>query len=120
MLVLKKLQEKYDFKIISVNLKKSCHKSKITIKCNKEDKSKIIVKPIFKDTYDMPILEDLYYLLEKDNNTKIFAIKLIPFVKGSLKFLILFSSVFSQTVPYLFLSASFSNLPAVKYLSTFS
>lgn len=52
----------------------------------KEDKSKIIVKPIFKDTYDMPILEDLYYLLEKDNNTKIFAIKLIPFVKGSLSF----------------------------------
>ena len=52
----------------------------------KEDKNKIIIKPIFKDTYDMPILEDLYHLLEKDDRTKIFAIKLIPFVKGSLSF----------------------------------
>ena len=52
----------------------------------KEDKNKIIIKPIFKNTYDMPILEDLYNLLEKDEKTKIFAIKLIPFVKGSLSF----------------------------------
>ena len=52
----------------------------------KEEKEKITIKPIFKDTYDMPILEDLYNLLINDSKTKIFAIKLIPFIKGSLKF----------------------------------
>ena len=34
----------------------------------------------------MPILEDFYNLLGKDEKTKKFQIKLIPFVKGSLKF----------------------------------
>ena len=34
----------------------------------------------------MPILEDFYNLLGEDENTKKFQIKLIPFVKGSLKF----------------------------------
>ena len=34
----------------------------------------------------MPILEDFYELLGKTENTKKFQIKLIPFVKGSLKF----------------------------------
>ena len=34
----------------------------------------------------MPILEDFYQLLGKDEKTKKFQIKLIPFVKGSLKF----------------------------------
>ena len=34
----------------------------------------------------MPILEDLYNLLKKDTKTQTFAIKLIPFIKGSLKF----------------------------------
>jgi len=52
----------------------------------KEEKNKIIIKPIFKETYDMPILQDLYELLKKDKKTEIFAIKLIPFIKGSLKF----------------------------------
>lgn len=52
----------------------------------KNEESKITIKPIFKDTYDMPILEDLYNLLKKDKKTEIFAIKLIPFIKGSLKF----------------------------------
>ena len=42
---------------------------------------------IFKENEDMPRLEDLYNILEKDEKTKIFKIKLIPFVKGSLKFL---------------------------------
>ena len=41
----------------------------------------------FKESQDMPILEDLYNILENDEKTKIFKIKLIPFVKGSLKFL---------------------------------
>ena len=52
----------------------------------KEDNEKVTIKPIFKNTYDMPILEDLYNLLKKDTKTQIFAIKLIPFIKGSLKF----------------------------------
>ena len=34
----------------------------------------------------MPILEDFYNILGKDKRTKKFQIKLIPFVKGSLKF----------------------------------
>lgn len=52
----------------------------------KKDEKKISIKPIFKNTYDMPILEDFYELLGKTENTKKFQIKLIPFVKGSLKF----------------------------------
>lgn len=43
-------------------------------------------KRIFKTTEDMPILEDLYILLGKKEKTKIFQTKLIPFIKGSLKF----------------------------------
>lgn len=52
----------------------------------KKIENKITIKPIFKDTYDMPILEEFYELLGKEKNTKKFQIKLIPFVKGSLKF----------------------------------
>ena len=40
----------------------------------------------FDDTTYMPILEDLYNTLNKDEKTKKFAVKLLPFVKGSLKF----------------------------------
>ena len=40
----------------------------------------------FKESADMPILEDLYNVLEKDKRTQKFKIKLIPFVKGSLSF----------------------------------
>ena len=50
-----------------------------------EEKGKIISKK-FKSSKDMPLLEDLYNILKKDNRTKKFQIKLIPFVKGSLKF----------------------------------
>lgn len=39
--VLLDLQEKYDFEIISVQLRETFHQSKITIKCKKEDKNKI-------------------------------------------------------------------------------
>lgn len=52
----------------------------------KEVEYKISIKPIFKESTDMPILEDFYNLLDKDEKTKIFKIKLIPFIKGSLKF----------------------------------
>ena len=41
---------------------------------------------IFKEKQDMPILSELYNILKKDKNSKIFATKLIPFIKGSLKF----------------------------------
>ena len=51
----------------------------------KNENGKINIKPVFKDTYDMPILEDFYNILS-DSRTKTFKIKLIPFVKGSLKF----------------------------------
>lgn len=42
-------------------------------------------KKIFKKSNEMPLLEDLYNILD-DDKTKKFQIKLIPFVKGSLKF----------------------------------
>ena len=47
-------------------------------------KNKIIKE--FKNSKDMPILEDLYKILEKDERTKKFKTKLIPFVEGSMKF----------------------------------
>lgn len=40
----------------------------------------------FKESKDMPILQDFYEILDKDEKTKIFKTKLIPFIKGSLKF----------------------------------
>ena len=52
----------------------------------KNDKNKINIKPIFKKSEDMPILEDLYNILGEDEKTKKMQIKLIPFVKGSLNF----------------------------------
>ena len=53
-------------------------------KINFNDKS-LYKKGKFKTTKDMPILEDLYNNLN-DEKTKKFKIKLIPFIKGSLKF----------------------------------
>ena len=44
------------------------------------------LKIIFKESKDMPILEDFYNILEKDKKTNIFKTKLTPFVKGSLNF----------------------------------
>lgn len=45
-----------------------------------------IISKKFRSSKDMPILEDLYNILKKDEKTKRFSIKLIPFVKGSLNF----------------------------------
>ena len=59
----------------------------------KNEKEKVTIKPIFKSTKDMPILEDFYNILDKDEKTKIFRTKLIPFVKGSLKFFNNYTSV---------------------------
>ena len=44
------------------------------------------IKKELKKSNEMPILEDLYNVLGKTENTKKFQIKLIPFVKGSMKF----------------------------------
>ncbi len=51
---------------------------------NFNDKS-LYKKNKFKTTKDMPILEDFYNILNEEK-TKKFKIKLIPFIKGSLKF----------------------------------
>ena len=59
---------------------------------NFDDKSLYKVNPEkligkeFKGSKDMPILEDLYNIFLKDYKTRKFANKLIPFVKGSMKF----------------------------------
>jgi len=50
------------------------------------EKNIIVNKKIFKSTYDMPKLEDLYKNLIIDNKTKKMGIKLIPFVNGTLNF----------------------------------
>ena len=71
-----KLIETYKIKDIDFD-DKSLFKN---IKKNKK------VKRIFKEPEDMPILEDLYEILGSDERTKKFQIKLIPFVKGSMKF----------------------------------
>ena len=52
----------------------------------KQEKNKINIKPIFKESKDMPILQDFYNILEKDEKTLNFKTKLIPFIKGSLNF----------------------------------
>lgn len=52
----------------------------------KEIKNKNKIKREFKKAEDMPILEDLYNILDKEEKTKKFKTKLIPFVKGSMKF----------------------------------
>lgn len=48
--------------------------------------SSLYEKGKFKTSKDMPILEDLYEILKKDEKTKSMAIKLTPFIKGSLQF----------------------------------
>lgn len=53
---------------------------------NKSLYKKIGKKNIFKGTKDMPILEDFYNVLSESEKTKIFKIKLLPFIKGSLNF----------------------------------
>lgn len=50
-------------------------------------------KKIFKETIDMPILEDFYNILGEDEKTKKYQIKLLPFVKGSLNFFNKFTNV---------------------------
>ena len=73
------------YKIKNINFDdKSLYK-----KINKNKK----IKEIFKESKDMPILEDLYKILDEDEKTKKFKIKLIPFVKGSMKFFNNYSNI---------------------------
>lgn len=75
--------------ILEEKIIKCYNKKGITFDDNtlyKNEKNKINIKPIFKESTDMPILEDLYNILGEEEKTKIMQIKLIPFVKGSLKF----------------------------------
>ncbi len=51
------------------------------------------IKKEFKSQKDMPILEDLYNEIRNDEKTKKFKIKLIPFVKGSMKFFNHYSNI---------------------------
>lgn len=59
----------------------------------KDSNNKINIKPIFKESEDMPRLEDLYNILGKDKKTKKLQIKLIPFIKGSLRFFNNYTSI---------------------------
>jgi len=52
----------------------------------KNKENKIQIKPIFKKTNEMPILEDFYEILKKDSKMEKYALQLVPFVKGSLNF----------------------------------
>ena len=75
--------------ILEEKIIKCYNKKGITFDDNtlyKNEKNKINIKPIFKESTDMPILEDLYNILGEEEKTKKMQIKLIPFVKGSLKF----------------------------------
>ena len=58
-----------------------------------ENKEKIEIKPIFKDSNEMPILEDFYEILEKDKRTQKYKMQLHPFVKGSLSFFNNYTSI---------------------------
>ena len=52
----------------------------------KIQENKINIKPVFKETQDMPILQDFYNILKNDKKTLKFKTRLLPFVKGSLNY----------------------------------
>ena len=49
-------------------------------------KNKVSGRKVFKEKEDMPLLEEFYEILKRDEDTKKLATKLIPFIKGSLNF----------------------------------
>ena len=81
-LIEEKLIETYNSKNITFN-------DDSLYKINSE---KILGKE-FKESKDMPLLEDLYEILGKDEKIKKFKTKLIPFVKGSMKFFNNYSNI---------------------------
>ena len=60
---------------------------------NFDDKSLYNKDGKFKNEKQMPILEDLFNILGRDERTKKFKIKLIPFVAGSMKFFNNYSNI---------------------------
>jgi type IV secretory pathway VirB4 component len=58
--------------------------SSLYMEYSKDDN--ICLKKNFKGAKDMPLLGDLYVILDKDNNTKRLAVELKPFIYGSLSF----------------------------------
>ncbi len=52
----------------------------------KIEKGKIQIKPIFKKSKDMPILQDFFDVLSEDPKTEKYRLRLMPFIKGSLSF----------------------------------
>jgi len=75
-LIEEKLIKTYKIKNIDFDDDSLFNKIKINNKIKKE----------FKSAKEMPLLEDLYNILGEDEKTKKFKTKLIPFVKGSMKF----------------------------------
>ncbi len=75
-LIEEKLIKTYKIKNIDFDDDSLFNKIKINNKIKKE----------FKSAKEMPLLEDLYNVLGEDEKTKKFKTKLIPFVKGSMKF----------------------------------
>ena len=53
----------------------------------KYSEQKINIKPIFKESKDMPILEDFYNVIIEDPKSEFMKYKLYPFIEGSLSFL---------------------------------
>ena len=79
-------------KLIETNKRKVINFDDETL-YKEDDKDKINIKRKFKETEDMPILEDFYNVLSEDKKTEKLRIKLIPFVKGSLKFFNNYTSI---------------------------
>ena len=50
------------------------------------DDKKVRIKRVFKSSKDMPLLEDLYKCLEKDDETKNLAMQLKPYINGSMSY----------------------------------
>ena len=51
-----------------------------------KNREKIQIKPLFKNTYQMPIFEDFYRIIKNDKRGEKYASYLQPFVNGSLNF----------------------------------
>ena len=74
-------------KIIETYNKKNINFNDESLYIEKNNKRK------FKTTKEMPILQDFFNILDKDKKTKKFKVKLIPFVKGSMKFFNNYSNI---------------------------
>ena len=73
--------------ILEEKLIETYNKKEITFDDNSLYKTNKNGEKMFKESKDMPILEDFYNVVEKDNSADFFKRKLYPFIYGSLKFL---------------------------------